>query len=69
MAKSKLNQYTVTAKLALDVSVDVRAENLEEAVSIAQGMVVGDFVSFRGDHNDSAIVIDGVWTFNPVPRL
>lgn len=54
-------KFTVFARILVDVGQDISAASMEEALSKAKTMKVTDFITIDGDHNDSTMVIDGVF--------
>jgi len=46
--------YNVSAKLKLDVGMEIQASSLEDAVAKSKELKIGDFLDLSGlDHNDS----------------
>lgn len=56
-----LKAYTINVHVNLDTTVDVKAENLEEAIVKARELKMHDVVSFEGDFCDGDVTIKGVW--------
>lgn len=44
MSKKALETYTVMAKMTVTTSIDIRAESLQDAVTKASELDVGDFI-------------------------
>jgi len=59
MAK-RLKTYRVEALVKVWTEVRVRAESLDQALTIAPALDMSRFVRVRGDHLDSALEIRGV---------
>jgi hypothetical protein len=57
----KLKTFQVMAKCHRDVSVEIKAENLEDALVKAKELKDGDFVEVLGDYNDGSTEIYGVF--------
>lgn len=54
-------RFSITAKLELEVSIDVDAASLADAVEMAKGLKEADFVTIDGDFNDGSIEIIGAY--------
>lgn len=62
MSKSKkLKTFVISAKVTVDTTCEVKAETLEEAIELGRQLGVHDFVDIRGDHNDSSLVVTGLF--------
>ena len=61
MTSQRLNTFSVWAKLNLDVSIEIKAESLEDAVVRSKELKEHDFVEFLGDFNDGDMKITGVF--------
>lgn len=59
MAKNKT--FSVCGKLELDISLDVSAASLEEAVAQSKKLDVDDFVEITGEYNDGNLRITGLF--------
>jgi len=59
----KRKKFTVMAKIVVDASVEVFAEDLEEALEITRDFDTTHFIDFKydGGHIDSRMRIQGVW--------
>lgn len=60
MATKKRN-YQITAKLELQVDIEVFAASLEEALAQSNDLKVSDFVEFKGDYIDGGMRISAVY--------
>jgi hypothetical protein len=60
LAKRGKRTFSVFGKLTLDISVDIGAESLADAVDKAKALDVDDFVEILGSYNDGALVVEGV---------
>jgi len=62
MAKTaKTKVFHVWGKLSLEISVDISAADLQDALTVAQGMEVHDFVKILGDYNDGVLKVTGLF--------
>lgn len=59
--KSNKKRFTVGAKIMLDTDVEINADNMEEAIILARGFDIHDFVSFGGSHNDSSLHVNSIF--------
>jgi hypothetical protein len=59
--KKTKKRFTVGAKISLDTDVEIYADNMEEAITIARGFDIHNFVSFDGGHNDSSLDINSIY--------
>lgn len=64
MAKATRNTFQIQARVFIDTSIEVPADKLEDALMHARTLKTTDFVEISGEHNDSRVVIDGVWQLN-----
>ena len=55
-----LKTYSVTGRLELVVSIDVKAENLVDALLSAGKLTEHDFVKILGEYFDGGLAIVGV---------
>lgn len=53
--------YHVQARLWAEVGVEVQADSLTEALDVSNGLKLADFITVKGDHNDSGYKITGVF--------
>ena len=60
MAKT-LKTFMIMAKCYRDVNVEIRAENLEEALVKSKELKDEDFISVLGDYNDGNTKIYGIF--------
>jgi hypothetical protein len=58
---TKLKTYMVMAKCNRDVSVEIKAESLGDAVAKAGDLKDEDFVKVIGDYNDGSTIVYGVF--------
>jgi len=56
MAKKTLETFDISAKLKLEVSVQIEAKDFYEAVEKAKELDVSDFVEAVGDMDDFEII-------------
>lgn len=56
----KNKSFSIWAKLHLDVSVDIPAVSLEEAVQKSKELKEQDFVEILGEFNDGELEIVGI---------
>ena len=47
--------------IAAEVSIQVYADSLEDAVAKSKELKVSDFISFEGEHCDSEMRVHGVY--------
>ncbi len=57
-----MEDYTIYAKLNIEVTTTVRADNLGAALERAKGLQETDFVRFGGDYIDGDMRIVGIVT-------
>lgn len=50
--KKTLNTYSVQGKMTIVVDIQIEAENLQAALTKAEGLSIEDFIEFRGDFVD-----------------
>lgn len=58
---SKKKTYYITAKLLLEVGINISADSLEDAVQQSKTLKELDFVKILGDYNDGNMKINGVF--------
>ncbi len=63
----KNQRFDITAKLVLEVSININAENLADAVEQSKSLHESDFIKFRGEYIDGKINIVGVYKEHPWP--
>lgn len=59
--KKTKKRFSIGAKITLDTDTEIFAENMEEAIIIARGFDIHNFVSFNGGHNDSSLNINSIY--------
>lgn len=52
--QTKLRTFHVTGRVHVDVGLEVKAKDMEEALVKAKEFKLQDFVEILGDHNDSS---------------
>lgn len=57
---TKLQKFSVTARLVLIIGIDIKAESYEDALKEAETLKETDFVKILGDFNDGSIRIVNV---------
>ena len=60
MPKPKVQDFNVSFLIKIDVSVDIKAESLEQAVELARKQTVSDVLDQGNNHNDNTIKVIGV---------
>jgi hypothetical protein len=55
-----LKTYSITGKLELIVSVDIRAEGMAEALESSKKLTEHDFVDIPGEYFDGGLTIIGI---------
>lgn len=53
--------YNVTAKLLLEVNIQISANSLEDAVNESKTLRETDFVKILGDYNNGDMKVNGVF--------
>lgn len=61
MAKHKQDTYTVNFRIAVETSMEVVANSVEEALQKGTTYKVIDCIDILGSHNDSTIEVSGVF--------
>lgn len=64
MATKSKKTFFVSARIALDTDLEIYARSLDEALEIAKGMKITEFIEIQGGHNDSKLAIIGVFESN-----
>lgn len=59
MAKA-LKSFTVTARMILITSVDIKAESHEDALAQSRALRESDFVKFKGEYIDGSMSIASI---------
>lgn len=59
--KVKTKTFNVTARLGLEVNIEISASSLEDAVQKSKNLTHTDFVDILGDFNDGEMKINGVF--------
>jgi len=60
MAK-KLETFHIYAKVLIETSIEIGAENLQNALEKSKELKISDFVDIIGEHNDSELRITGIY--------
>ena len=60
MAK-KLETFHIYAKILLETSLEIGAENLQNALEKSKELKISDFVDIIGEHCDSELKITGIY--------
>lgn len=53
--------FNVTAKIQVEVNIDIEATSLADAVTKSSSLKIHDFITLDGEQWDSSIDIKGVW--------
>lgn len=56
--------FTVEAVIKIQTNKNIVAESFEDAIEKSKKMCYKDFISIKGDHNDSNVKIVGVCTYD-----
>lgn len=70
MATAKpVKTFNVQARIFLEVGLEVKADSMELAIETAKKLKLQDFVTIKGDHNDSKYGITGVFENYSFPNF
>jgi hypothetical protein len=58
---TKIKTYQVMAKVEVDVSIEVQATSLEEAIQKSSSLKEQDFITIDGEYLDGNFEITGVY--------
>lgn len=67
--KSSQRTYNVQARLWLDTAIDVQAASLDAAIGVSKNLSITDFITIKGDHNDSKMRVIGVFEAYTEPKI
>ncbi len=56
-----LETYMIHAHVLVEVSVEIKAESLEDAVAKSKELTETDFVKIKGEYMDGDRKIRGIW--------
>lgn len=57
----KLNTFYINARLGLDLTIEIKAADLDAAVEVSKTLKEEDFVTILGDWNEGNIKITGIF--------
>lgn len=64
MAKTKQQTFSVSLLIKVDISIDVKAENMEQALIEAKKLKTGDIIETENNWNDDTIKVIGVHDYS-----
>lgn len=59
--KEEKPTFNVTAKLSVEVNINIEATSLADAVTKSSSLKIRDFITIDGEEWDSSLDIKGVW--------
>ena len=59
-------QFTISAAIGLETSIEIIASSLEEAVEKTKTLTISDFIEILGEHNDSVFTVSGAYEYIPL---
>ena len=65
-AKKGTRQFTISAAIGLETSIQMSASSLEEAVQKSKDLTISDFIDILGEHNDSVLTVSGAYEYIPL---